>query len=175
MRRQILLGLVGFLTILSPCEGSDDLPSRQDVQIMGRVLKFQEDRKGDTRKIALIYNPASPTSYREAATLNTFLGSGQAIGSLTLSGVLIEQDKAGALEGYDAIFSAVETDSGRLRSAMRRHEVPCITREVDQVSQGACIVAIQTSPNTAIFFSSTNAAAAGVRFATAFIMMVREL
>lgn len=175
MWRRILLVILGSLWLPQPGFGSGDLPSKQDVQVIGRVLKFQEDRKGDVLKVAVAYNPANPNSYREAAALVQFLSSGQAVGSLMLSGVLVEQGKVGALGDYDAIFSASGTDPAQLGSAIRQHEVPCITREVEQVSGGACIVAIQTVPSTAIYFNSANAAAAGVHFATAFIMMVREL
>ena len=103
------------------------------------------------------------------------VGTGQAVGSLTLNAILIEQNKADTLADIDAVFAATGTNTSQVEKVVRQHGVPCLTRDIEQVAHGPCTVAIQTSPSIAIFFSSDNAAAAGVRFATAVVMMVHEL
>lgn len=150
-------------------------PSGQDIQILGRILSFREASSSGAMTIAIVYNGADPQSLAEAQALSGLMGAGVTVGKLVLRPVLIEQSRLSGATGYAAIFSAAAVNSGLLQTALRQQQVPCITRHVEQVSKGACIISIRSSPTVSIAYNNANAAAAGVRFATAFIMMVREI
>lgn len=150
-------------------------PSRQDLQILGRVLSFREDQSSGSVLVAIVYNSADAQSIAEAQAFAELMGSGVAVGNLVLQPVLLEQGRLGGASGYAAIFTAASVSTAIVQSVVRQRQVPCITRQIEQVTRGGCIVSIRSSPSVAIAYSSANAAAAGVRFATAFIMMVREV
>jgi len=150
-------------------------PSRQDVQILGRVLSFREDQHSGAVPVAIVYNPADPQSSGEAHAFAELMGSGVAVGGLVLRAVLVEQGRLAGASGYSAILTATSVNPVIVQAAVRQQQVPCITRQIEQVTRGGCIVSIRSSPSVSIAYSSANAAAAGVRFATAFIMMVREV
>ncbi|KMO18409.1 hypothetical protein [Methylobacterium platani] len=150
-------------------------PSRQDLQILGRILSFREAQGSGAAPIAIVYNPTDAQSLGEAQAFAELMGSGVAVGNLILRPLLIEQGRLGGASGYAAILTAAAVDTGIVRAAVRQHQIPCITRQIEQVAHGACTVGFRSNPSISIAYSSANAAAAGIRFATAFIMMVREV
>lgn len=163
------------VSMASAAETELPSPTLQDLQIAGRVLTFQDQPTPSTITIALAYNPADPVSRAEAMTLSTLLGTGLTTGALVLRPLLIEQYRLDEAGRYDAIFATTGIDEQNLRSVIDRRRVPCLTRHLEQVSRGACIVGISSSPRVSIVISGATAASAGIRFATAFRMMVREL
>ena len=62
-----------------------------------------------------------------------------------------------------------------LAANLKKRQVPCLTRHSEQVEHGSCIVAICSEPSVSIVVNMQNAVLAGVRFATAFRMMVQEV
>lgn len=150
-------------------------PTLQDIQVAGRVLHFQKTSPSGTIVVALIYNATDLASQTEAAALMALLGSGLAVGDLVLRPVLIEQSHLADAGQYEAIFATTGVDGRLLNAGLRQHQVPCITRHIEQVEHGACTVAIRSLPSVSIVVSQENAVMAGVRFATAFRMMVQEI
>jgi hypothetical protein len=150
-------------------------PNPQDIQIAGRVLNFQETPRSGAITIAIVYNPADPRSRDEAAALAALLGNGLFVGALFLHPLLVEQTRLAEAPAYGAIFATIGVDESLLGAALKQRQVLCLTRHLEQVEHAACTVAIGSQPSVSIVVSQANAAIAGVRFATAFRMMVREI
>ena len=150
-------------------------PTMQDLRVAGHVLGFQDSPATGDVVVALIYNPAQPSSHDEAVALALLLGKGLSVGGLVLRPRLIEQDHLADIAGYNAIFATAGVDEGLLRAALKQRQVPCLTRHLEQVEHGTCTVAISSEPSVSIVVNQANAVIAGVRFATAFRMMVREI
>jgi hypothetical protein len=158
-----------------PSEAGTTRPSLQEVEVAGRVLHFQADQPSGPVKLAVVYNPADPDSRTEAAALMGLLAGGLAVGDLVLQPVQVAQSHLGAGGGFGAVFETIGVDDSLLGRALRQWQIPCITRHLQQVDHGACTVAIRSAPGVSIILSAANASADGVRFATAFRMMVDEL
>lgn len=150
-------------------------PSLQDMQIAGRVLGFQEMPPSGPLDVAVLYDSASAASRREAAAIVALLGSGLGVGSLVLRPHLVDQTRLGSLDGVGAVFATTSLDEALLKTSLGQHKIPCLTLHLEQVQRGSCTVAIRSVPSVSIIVSDANANTAGVRFATAFRMMVREL
>jgi hypothetical protein len=103
------------------------------------------------------------------------MGDGLAVGALLLRPLLVQQAELASATGYGAVFAASGVSQVLLQAALELHKVPCLTRDLEQVEHGSCIVAIRSSPNVSIMLNAANAERDGVHFATAFRMMVREL
>ena len=149
-------------------------PSLQDMQLAGRVLHFQAAQPSGAMVVAIAFDAADPQSRDEAAAVQALLGTGLGVDNLILQPVLVEQRELIGPAAYDAIFSATGVDAGLLGAALRVRHIPCLTRQLEQVQSGSCIVAIRSAPSVGIVLNTANAAASGVRFATAFRMMVEE-
>ena len=177
--KRIRAGAAWALAICILCQsvgaGGIASPTRQDIQILGRVLSFREASGSGPALVAIVYNPADAQSTSEAQAFSDLMGSGVTVGALILRPVMVEQGRLAGASGYAAILTAASVSTAIVQAAVRQQQIPCITRQIEQVTQGACIVSIRSSPSVSIAYSSANAAAAGVRFATAFIMMVREV
>jgi hypothetical protein len=150
-------------------------PSLQEVEVAGRILHFQADQPSGPLRLAVVYNPADRASVGEATALMALLGGGIAVGDLILEPVLVSQSRLAQGGGYGAVFETIGVDDGLLGAALKQMHIPCVSRHLEQVDHGACTVAIRSGPSVSIILSAANATAAGVRFATAFRMMVQEL
>lgn len=151
------------------------MPDLQDMQIIGRVLSFQQKQPSGTIALAVIYDGADAASHDEANAIAVLLGNGLAVSELTLRPVLVEQARLGDIRGYGALITAAGVDQRVLAASLKGQGIPCLTMHLDQVEHGACIVAIRSTPNVSIVVSKMNASLAGTQFATAFLMMVREI
>jgi hypothetical protein len=174
-----ILPLMGLPLMGLPLIGAGPLdaaqPNLQEVEVAGRVLHFQADQPSGPFRLAVVYNPSDPDSRAEAAALMALLGSGLVVGDLILQPVLVAQARLADSGGFGAVFETIGVDDGLLGRALRRFHIPCVTRHLEQVGHGACTVAIRSGSSVSIVLSAANATADGVRFATAFRMMVEEL
>jgi hypothetical protein len=150
-------------------------PTLQDLQIAGRVLAFQDPRPAPDVTVAIVFDPADPASRQEADALVGLIGPGLTVGDLVLHAVRTEQGQLAGLGTANAVLATAGVNQAVLGSALSRRRIACLTRHPDQVEHGACTVAICTEPSVEIVVNERNAGADGVRFATAFRMMVREL
>lgn len=172
-RRSALVVAALVLSCMAPLRA--DMPTLQDMQTAGRVLHFQQRPAVGMTIIAIVYNPADARSHDEAAALAALLGDGLVVGDLMLRPRLIEQADLAAAAAYGAIFTTAAVDQAMLAGNLKQRQIPCLTRHLEQVEHGSCIVAICSQPSVSIIVNTRNAARAGVRFATAFRLMVREI
>jgi len=150
-------------------------PSLQDMQIVGRVLGFQATPPTGQLTLGIVYNLNDGASLAEAQAMAALLRGGLAVGNLILQPRLVDQAQLAASRGYDALMAASGLDEAALEKTVASFRIPCLTLHVALVQHAACTVAIRSQPNVSILVSDPNAAAGGVRFATAFRMMVQEL
>ena len=162
-----------FLSAWGPLTGV--APTEQDIQIAGRVLHFQEPPFSGEIVVAIVYDRLQPASLAEAKALSELLGSSLPVGNLRLSPRLVEQNQLAGTGSYEAIFETVGVSDQLLSAAMRSHPVLCLTRHLEQVEHGVCVVAICSEPQVVIVVNEMNAGTFGLRFATVFRMMVQEI
>ncbi|WP_161992801.1 hypothetical protein [Aureimonas leprariae] len=125
--------------------------------------------------MAIVYVAGSARSQGEMRAAIDVLGTGLKVGDSVFRGVAVEQSSFASAAGYDGVFTTSDVDQNRLRNALNGRGVPCFTLDAQQVRNGACTIVVRSRPAVSISISADNAAAAGVRFATAFLMMVREI
>ncbi len=150
-------------------------PTAQEMRMAGRVLGFLDTPPSGVVTLAVVFDPANPHSREEAVAIGSLLGDRMAVGALTLRPQLVEQARLADTIGYGAIFVTDGIDPQILKAALALRHVPCLTRHLDQIEQGSCMVALRGSPSVDIVVNELNASSVGVRFATAFRMMVREI
>ncbi len=152
----------------------DDRLTSQDLQIAGRLLHFIEQPPTGAVTLAIVYARDVPGSESEARDVASLLADGVAVGDLVLHAVLVEQHDLPLLGGYAALITTQGVSANVVRDAMQRRRVPCLTIHLSQVRDGGCLVGIRSLPTVSIHLNSSAADAVGIRFATAFRMMVQE-
>ena len=145
--------------------------SSQDLQILGSALTFVEPRPAGT--LAVVYSATDDVSRQDAAAIMTALGKGLPIGAAILTPKLVDAAVIGSTDFGLAIIAANANDEAVAQSVDARH-VLCVTADRPAVQRGLCTVAINSTARVDIFLNNRAAQRAGITFATAFRMMVRE-
>ena len=158
---------------MDPADEGDRL-TPQDLQIAGRVLHFVAEPPTGSVVLAIVYTRDVPNSRREATDAAALLAGGLPASDLVLHAVLAEQHDLAGLDPVAALVTADGVSAEPVREAMRRRHVPCLTVHLSQVKDGGCLVGIRSLPSVSIQLNGDAAGAVGVRFATAFRMMVQE-
>lgn len=153
----------------------DRAPTLQDLQIATHVLHFLDAPVSGELILAIAFDASDAASRAEATALASLAGEGLTAGDLTLRPCLVEEGQLATVTGYGAVFATAGVNQKLLGASLKQRHVPCLTRHLEQVQHGACIVAIGTEPTVSIVLNAANAASDGVRFATAFRMMVPEI
>ena len=165
--------LVCLLGGMSPVDQAERL-TLQDLKLAGRVLHFIDMPLVGSVTLAVVYAQDVPGSEDEARAVAAWLSGGLRVGNLILQPALVEQSTLSDLQDYVAIVTAAGVYVPVVRDAMRQHHVPCMTTHLSQVQDGGCLVGIRSRPAVSIQLNSAASASVGIRFATAFRMMVRE-
>ncbi len=175
MTRVSALGLlVCVLAGMHPARHVDRLTPK-DLQLAGWVLHFIDMPLTGAVNLAIVYAQEVPGSEDEARQAAFWLSGGLQVGNLVLKPVPVEQSRLVDLQDYVAIITADGVYLPVIRDAMRQHHVPCLTTHLSQVRDGGCLVGLRSLPAASIQLNSPASASVGIRFATAFRMMVQEV
>lgn len=153
---------------------ADDV-TQNDMQVVGRALSFVEAAKRKNATLIVVFDPSDPASVRQMETTLQSVGPSLKVGDRTLSAIAVDERALSSSRHGDAVFATTGVDQSALAKFLQQGGKPCFTTEIAQARAGACTVAVRSRPTVNIYLNSRNASAAGVKFATAFIMMVREL
>jgi hypothetical protein len=156
---------------------ASDLPvlTPQDLRIAGQVLHFTSAAPTGPFQIAVVYSKDSASSHDEALAAMQAFGTGITVGSLVLHPLLLEAAALAGREDYGALLLMAGVSPGPVRAIVQQRHLPCLTIHEASVRDGTCLVAIRSAPTVSIVLNQEAAELAGVHFATAFRMMVREL
>lgn len=179
MRLDLVLAMSAIgAVIASPTLATEALPppTQADIQVIGRVLGFQERAQTTSALLAIVFDATNSASKIEAERFRSLLESGVDVGGVAVHAELVEQNAlARSSSNLIALITTTGVNDALVATALRRLHVPCLTRHLEQVERGACTIAISLSPSVEIVLNDANARSDGVRFATAFCMMVHEV
>lgn len=149
--------------------------SDSDLKVAARALSFMENAPVGTVRVGIVFDPGNPQSAADAAELQRLMAAGLRVGNLTLQPVLVRADDIGNVQVALFFLTGGAGAAGRLGEAMRARRLPCITTDLARVSDGACAIGVRSSPRVEIFVNKAAAEASGVKFSTAFRMLITEL
>jgi ABC-type uncharacterized transport system substrate-binding protein len=165
--------LAAFAFAALPAQGDVSLT---DLQVAARALTFMENPPSGRVRVGIVYSPRSPRSQAQAEALRVQLGQGMIVGNIDLRPVLVAIDRAATAEvDLFLLTEHMPPTEGGLAAVSRTRQIPCVTTDVEQVEKGACVVAVRSQPKVQIIVNRNAANDSGVRFATAFRVMVTEL
>jgi hypothetical protein len=148
--------------------------SPKDLLILGRAVAFLVPPPAPDASIGVVYAPGNHASRQDAEAVDSMIGAGLQAGKVTLRPKLIE---AGALAtgSFPVVIAAAGANSAQLGAATRLSHTLCATTEIEAVRSAFCTMAITSEPRVEIVVNHTASAAAGIEFAAAFRMMIREI
>lgn len=148
----------------------------KDIQVAARVLGFTTTPLTGNVKLGIVYDPANAGSAADEQALLGILGSGLAIGSVTLIPVPITIDKLGSTPA-DVLFLTAGLGAGAAKVGAQANSAKtlCITTDLAATQAGNCAVSVQTTPTVQITVNKAAAAASGISFASTFMLMITEI
>jgi hypothetical protein len=148
--------------------------SPRDLLVLGKVLAFLRSPPHGPTYVAIAYRPGDAASRHDAEAIALSAGTTLRLGEQVLQPRLVPTD-ALAAGGYALLIAAAGADQAALADAFRSQRVLCVSADPAAVEAGHCVMSIHSDPRVDIVVNHTAAAAAGIEFATAFLMMIREI
>lgn len=145
-----------------------------DLNVAARALSFMENAPVGTIRVGIVFDPSNPQSAADAAELQHLMAAGLRVGHLTLQPVLVRVGDIGNVQ-VGLIFLTDGAGADGLGEAIRARRVPCITTDLAKVREGVCAIGVRSSPRVEILVNKAAAEASGVKFSTAFRMLITEL
>jgi len=148
-----------------------------NVPVAARVITFVHPAPVGVVPVAIVYEPGNAASEADAADMERALSNGITIGRATLRTRRVAVSNLGQLSGVKAAFvtTGLRAYQDEVAAAAGAQSVLTITADSACVISGKCVVGI-TSPNrTQIIVSKAAARRSGIRFGSAFLMLVKEV
>ena len=148
--------------------------SAQDLQVLGNALAFVQPRPTGDGLLAVVYDRQNSLSRQDAEAILTVIGKSLTAGGAVFTPKLVDTDELAATT-FSLVIVAMGANSEAVARTVAAHHALCVTADQAAVQQGFCTMAVRTTGRVEITLNYRVAQAAGVSFATAFRMMVREL
>lgn len=144
----------------------------KDIQVAARILSFSDNPPTGNVKMGIVYDPAIAASVADEQALLGVLGSGLAVGNITLVPVPVTIGSIGSTTA-DVLFltGGLGPEGAKARTQAK---ILCMTTDLSATQAGYCAINIQTAPTVQITVNKAAASTAG-NFASAFLMMVTEI
>jgi hypothetical protein len=166
----MLSGVAIALAISAPANAAT--LSAKDVQIIAKAIGFL-DPSPPGGIVAVVYNSSNPASKADADDIVASFGSGLRSGSGTVTAKAI--DNIGDGQGYVAIILAEGVAGDAPMAASKAQHIPCITGNTSLVEAGTCVMSFRSDPKVDITVNHAAAQAVGLKFASAFRMLIHEI
>ena len=169
--------LLGTLILIPPLflsspAGAD---GAREVQVAGRTLTFLEN--GPTGKVtfAVVYDSSKPASVAEKDEVMAALGSGMAVGGVTVVGKPVDASSVSGVTGVAAFYITRGVNYAAVGGVAKSKKILSISSDMACVKSGACVMGVAASPKVEIVVNTASATAIGASFKAAFKMMIKEI
>jgi hypothetical protein len=148
----------------------------KDIQVAGRILGFTTTPLTGNVKMGIAYDPSNARSLADERALLGILGSGLQVGNVTLLPVPITISKITTTPA-DILFltTGLGPEAAKVGAQAAAAKILCITTDLSATLAGHCAVSVQTAPSVEITINTATAAASGIDFESAFMLMITEI
>jgi hypothetical protein len=151
----------------------------QDISIALRVLLLMEEKYTGSIPVAVVYNPAVPSSLSDAENIKKSIEAGVGMPEeLKFNAYLVSVAHADKLSGAKVAFLAdnLPSDSASaVCDAAVKEGILTISSNINCVRANKCVVGIISKPSIEIYYSPVAAEASHLSFSSAFIMLVKPI
>lgn len=174
-KRSGLMAAAAVLLSLSPLAAIADT-SDKDLQVATRALGFLDPALAGTVTTAIVYDKGNAASQAEAQKIVAAFGAGLAAKGATLKPKLVDVDQIGQMGDAKVVVLTSGLggkQAGIFAEAAKRGAVT-VSTDMACVNSGKCVVGVASAPKVEIVISKAAREASKVKFAAAFLMMVKE-
>jgi hypothetical protein len=148
-----------------------------NVPVAVRVISFVQPAPVGVIPVAIVYQPGNAVSETDASDMERTLGGGLTLGRATLRTRRVAVSNLGQLGGMKAAFvtAGLRSHQDELAVAASAQSILTITADQACVIAGRCVVGISSANKTQIIVNKAAAKRNGIRFGSAFLMLVKEV
>ncbi|RYE99794.1 MAG: DUF4154 domain-containing protein [Oxalobacteraceae bacterium] len=171
----ILAGPVLAISMLWPAATA---PSAVlNVPVAARVISFVQPTPVGLVPIGIVYQPGNAASEAEANDMERMLTGGFTLGRATLRTRRVAVSNLGQLAGTKAAFvtTGLRAHQDEVAAVASAQSILTITADAGCVIAGKCIVGISGASKTQIIVNKAAAHRSGIRFGSAFLMLVKAV
>jgi ABC-type uncharacterized transport system substrate-binding protein len=170
------LALALLACYLATITAVDAAMTQDDLLIAARALSFMQNPPTGQIRVGIVYAPGAPRSVEEADNIQQMLAGGLRVGNFTMLPVKVRiDDLAGANVQLFLLTEYVGGSGSRISAATKAKHIPCVTVDIAQVQNGACVMGVRSDPRIEILINRAAAASSGTSFATVFRMLITEI
>lgn len=153
------------------------IPAPLNIPVAARVISFVQPTPVGVVPVAIIYQPGNASSEAEAADMERAFSNGMKLGRANLRVRKVSVTSLSQLGGARAAFvtAGLRAFQDEVSAASAALSILTITADANCVEQGRCIVGISSGGRTQITVNKAAAKRSGVRFGSAFLMLVKEI
>jgi hypothetical protein len=151
----------------------------KDLQVLARAIAFMQSSPGQPppgpdATIAIAFVAGNAASRQDADAIAALIGAGLQAGGAVLRPQVIDINTLGSA-AFRVVIAAAGANGPQLNALARSAHALCVTTDIEAVRAGWCAMAITSEPRVEITVNHAVSAAAGIEFAPAFRMMIREM
>ncbi|USI71686.1 hypothetical protein [Sphingomonas morindae] len=167
---------VGIVALAASAVGAPCAAASFNLPVAARVIGFVQPPPSGVVLAGIVYEPGNAASEEEAALIEQQLAAMPAIGHATIKGRRVSAANLGGLAGTRVAFvTAGVRNQQQLGEWAAHNGLLTITSDLACVEAARCAVAVSSAARTQITVSRAAVKAAGLRFGSAFLMLVKEL
>lgn len=148
--------------------------SLRDMTVMARAMAFLESPPSGLAVVGIAFPRASEEGEREAGRLAAAFGDGLRSGRAILIGRPVPIEDLSGQRFAAVLLTTAALPHAREAAAVAGRGVLTVATDRAPVDAGIIMLAIRAEPQVEIIANRAAAAAAGIRFATAFRMLIQE-
>lgn len=158
--------------------GPSPAPSAMlNIPVAARVISFVQPTPVGVIPVAIVYQPGNAASEDEASDMERALAGGLTLGRATLRTRRVAVSNLSQLSGTRAAFvtTGLRAHQDDVAAATSAQSILTITADSGCVVAARCVVGISSANKTQIIVSKAAARRNGIRFGSAFLMLVKEV
>ena len=150
--------------------------SSSDVLVGLETLQLLSDKPSGTIVVAIVYDPSNRISSGDAEDVQSLFNHGiDVLSSIKPTGLMVPVNDLGKLSKARVaiIMQNTQSSMGAIAAAANANHVLTMSSDLSCVKSGKCVLGMVTEPSTEIYYNKAAGEAAQIKFAPAFLMLVK--
>jgi len=167
-----ILALAIFL--LLPITSSYAQASNKDIATISKAISFMQNGPKGTLNVAIAYDPSDKESFNYASEVEEALASPVGSGRVKLLGKKVPVQSLNKNNDYKVIFvtKGLVSKYKKILEDAQNRGIITVSTDVECLDRGGCLLTVETNPNVEISMNTKVADRTGIRFESAFRMMI---
>jgi len=145
------------------------------IRVSVRTISFLKPSLAGTVTAAIIFEPGNAESEKEARAIERSLAGSRGSGTITLRPKRVPAGSLDQLSGARVAFVTRGTNYRQIAAASASRSILTIGFDPACTRSGHCVLTVTSRPKVQIVISRSAAAAAGLRFNSSFLMLIKEI